>query len=180
MKASLPSVLTGTARRVARHGWSWLRDPGGRREERATASMAAFIMFFPLVVGAFGFGIDIARNIWIRTSIQNAVDTSAVGGAAVTDNLGAGGALRIKGADAIDEMRTLYKLNRANVGLTCLSGSEGQCWIEPDGHAPAVIGGTKITFQVREESKNAFLGFLGQPRQQYNLHSQAKISQATE
>jgi hypothetical protein len=164
---------------VARRGWSWLRDPAGRREERAASSMVAFIMFFPLIVGAFGFGIDIARNIWIRTSIQNAVDTSAVGGAGVTDNYGAGGALQIREGDAIAEMRTLYKLNRANVALTCLSGSEGQCWVEPNGHPPAVIGGTKITFDVREESKNAFLGFLGQRVQQYNLHSQAKISQAT-
>lgn len=176
MKTSLPSVLTGTARRLARHGWLWLRDPACRREERAASSMVAFIMFFPLIVGAFGFGIDIARNIWIRTSIQNAVDTSAVGGAAVTDNHGAGGALRIRGGDAIDEMRTLYKLNRANVALNCLGSVEGRCWIEPH---PPVVTGLRITFDVHEESTNAFLGFVGQPRQQYNLHGQAKISQAT-
>jgi hypothetical protein len=172
------SVLAGTARRLACRGWMWLRDPEGRREERAATSLVVFIMFFPLIVGAFGFGIDIAKNIWIRTSIQNAVDTSAVAGAAVTDS--STGVLRIRGdgpgsPGAQSEMHKLYASNRAdNPGLTCLSGPF--CWQEQ-----SVVTATTTQFNVQEQSKNAFLGFLGPNLriQNYSLQGKAKISLST-
>jgi hypothetical protein len=189
------AVLTGTARRVARLGWVWLRDPEARREERAASSLVVFIMFFPLIVGAFGFGIDISKNIWVRTSIQNAVDSSAVGGAGVTV-IDKKGVLLVDQALAPGEMRKLYALNRAdNPGLSCngdrvlVKGtSEVRCWTgekaqadkDPADKDPATGLYTRTLFAVHEESKNAFLGFLGQPIQNYWLQGKAKVSRATE
>jgi hypothetical protein len=190
MKVPRSLVLTGTARRVARLGWVWLRDPEARREERAASSLVVFIMFFPLIVGAFGFGIDISKNIWIRTSIQNAVDSSAVGGAGVTV-IDKKGVLLVDKALAPGQMRKLYALNRAdNPGLSCkgdrvlIKGtSEVRCWTGEKAQAdkdPATGLYTRTLFVVHEESKNAFLGFLGQPIQKYWLQGKAKVSRATE
>lgn len=179
----VPRSWVLTARRVARLGWVWLRDPGARREERAASSLVVFIMFFPLIVGAFGFGIDIARNIWIRTSIQNAVDSSAVGGAGVTKTNSAGG-LVVNPGPARVEMRKLYALNRAdNPGLSCkgdrtpITGTpHKRCWTGE----VTTVSTTTTLFEVREESKNAFLGFLGQPTQRYQLQGKAKVSLSTQ
>jgi|GEM_PF-5962342 len=179
----VPSVLTVTARRVARLGWLWLRDPGARREERAASSLVVFIMFFPLIVGAFGFGIDIAKNIWIRTSIQNAVDSSAVGGAGVTKT-NAAGVLKIDPGPAKVEMRKLYALNRRdNPGLSCngdrtaITGTPYQrCWTGE----VTTVGAATTLFRVQEESKNAFLGFVGQRTQKYKVQGQAKVSLSTQ
>jgi Putative Flp pilus-assembly TadE/G-like len=186
MKVPRFSVLTGAARRAGRHGWVWLRDPDARREERAASSLVVFIMFFPLIVGAFGFGIDIARNIWIRTSIQNAVDSSAVGGAGVTRTDPRTGALAIDAGAAKNEMRKLYFLNRAdNPSLTCRPAASftvgghtyARCW---RGEVATVDANTNTAvFEVQEQSKNAFLGFLGQPTQNYSLQGKAKFSLAT-
>lgn len=180
MKVPRSRVLTGTARRVARHGWLWLRDPDGRREERAASSLAVFIIFFPLIVGAFGFGIDIAKNIWIRSSIQNAVDTSAVGGAGVTQTDPGTGFPHINGPLAIDQMRNLYKLNRDdNPGLTCTGSgnSSSGCYTES-----WAVSWDKTEFNVHEQSRNSFLWFLGPNlrTQHYSLQGKAKISLATQ
>ena len=187
-KVPRSSVLTAMARQVVRHGWAWLRDPEGRREEGAAASLAAFIMFLPLIIGAFGFGVDHARNIWIRTSIQNAVDSSAVAGAAVTNTNRSTGAVEIDPANAPIAIRKLYALNRAdNPGLKCIGDRvhvagtpHERCWKEP---YPAVKVSPQlksIEFNVREQSTNAFLGFLGNPIQTYNLQGKAKVSLSTE
>jgi len=192
MKVRVSSVLTWTAGRVVRRGWVWLRDPEGRREERAATSLVVFIMFFPLIAGAFGFGIDIAKNIWIRTSIQNAVDNSAVGGAAVTVINKKTGAVEVDTVNAPGEMRKLYALNRAdNPSLSChapttfVVGSKSytRCWTGEKtlvGKDPKTGRLTTTQFNVKEESKNAFLGFLGQPIQAYSLQGKARVSLSTQ
>jgi hypothetical protein len=175
MKIPRPGVLTGAARRVARLGFAWLRDPEGRREERAATSLVMFIMFFPLIVGSFGLGVDVARNIWIRSSLQNAVDTAVVGGAAVTDPHVS--PVVIDPAGAIAETRMLYGKNRGDHrGLKC--PPSWSCW-ERD--APAVSpDGRTLTFGVHEETTNAFLMLLGQPTQEYNLNGKARLSLSTD
>jgi hypothetical protein len=184
MKAPRPDVLTGAARRVARHGLVWLRDPEGRREERAVSSLVMFFVFFPLIVAAFGTGIDVAKNVWIRTSIQNGLDSAAVGGAGTTTTVG--GVVTVDKKLAPGEMRKLYAINRAaNPGLKCIgSGSFAvgmrsyqRCWTEP---YPGIrMTATTTEFNVHEESTNAFLGLLGQPTQTYNLRGKAKVSLST-
>ena len=179
MQALRSSVVTGKARRVARLGWAWLRDPEGRREERAATSLVMFIMFFPVIVGSFGFGIDVARNIWVRSSLQNAVDTAVVGGAAVTRT--SAGLVIVDGRwdKAPAEVRKLYARNRAdNPGLKCFPGGPvygtpiTKCW------ATESLSTTddSANFGVREQTTNAFLMFLGQPTQEYNLKGHAEIS----
>lgn len=174
MKVPSSAVLTGPARRVAHRGWVWLRDPEGRREERAATSLVMFIVFFPLIVGSFGVGVDVARNIWVRTSLQNNVDTAVVGGAAVTTNERG---FHIDAGPAQAEIRKLYKMNRAdNPGLKCFSGP--YCWQEPFGAPVIGVPPLEATYTVREQTSNAFLQLLGQPTQQYNLRGHAKVSLA--
>ena len=164
----------------------WFRDTDGRREERAASSLVVFIMFFPLVVGAFGFGIDLARNVWIRNSIQNAVDSSVVGGAGTT-LIDHAGAVVINQPQAKIEMRKLYAINRGdNPGLTCIGDQASitangryyvRCWQEP---VPPATTTRTAQFDVREQSRNAFMGLLGMPTQDYNLRGKAKINQTTQ
>ena len=182
MKALRPSVVTGKARRVARLGWVWLRDPEGRREERAATSLVMFIMFFPLIVGSFGFGVDVARNIWVRTSLQNAVDTAVVGGAAVTTTRAGQVIVDGRPGKAKAEVRMLYARNRAdNPGLKCFPGGGTvagtmppitRCWTNES----LSTTDDSANFGVREQTTNAFLMLLGQRTQQYNLKGQAEIS----
>jgi len=190
MKVPRSALLTGTPRRVGRHGLVWLRDPEARREERATTSLVMFIMFFPMIVGAFGFGVDFARNTWVRTSIQNAVDTAAVAGAGTT-RVTTTGQVVVDWTKAAGQMRKLYALNRAdNPGLACLGdkffipGTGGllRCWTElplPK-VGSAAVPWKKTQFDVRERSSNAFLGILGYPYQTYHLTGKAVINRATE
>jgi hypothetical protein len=179
-----PGFLTGTARRLAGHGRVWLCDPQARREERAATPLVVFILFFPLIVGAFGFGVDHARNVWIRTSIQNAVDSAAVGGAAVTKINTRTRLLEVDKVNAPGEMRRLYAFNRAdNPGLICI-GDRAQisgttytrCW---RGEVTTVTARSTL-FKIQERSNNAFLGLLGQPTQTYNLQGKAKVNLATQ
>ena len=181
-------VVTATARRAARFGSVWLRDPDGRRDERAATSLVMFIMFFPLIVGSFGFGVDVARNIWIRTSLQNAVDTSVVGGAAVT-KISSAGQVVVDGGPGADqaqaEIRKLYALNREdNPGLKCFPGPPvlgttlTQCWTEPP--LSLIITANSAKFSVHEQSTNAFLMLLGSPTQEYNLKGHAEVARINE
>ena len=190
MTAPRPDCQSGTARRLARHGWVWLRDPEARREERATATLVACILFFPIILGAIGCGIDVARNIWIRTSIQNSVDAAAVGGAGVTVVNEVTGVLEINEAGAVIEMRKLYALNRADQpGVLCIGGEaplDGtdytRCWEETDDPTFELDddGHPTVKFFVNERSNNVFLPFLGIPTQSYHLEGKAVVNMATE
>ncbi|MGV8846524.1 TadE/TadG family type IV pilus assembly protein [Tessaracoccus sp.] len=178
--------MTGPLQRQACRFLDWLNDPWGRREERAASTLVAFFMFFPLVVGAFGFGIDLARNVWIRNSIQNAVDSAVVGGAGVT-KITSAGVVVINPVPAVAEMRKLYAINRAdNPNLKCIGDNAGfaangityhRCWRELP--APRVTSKT-AQFNVQEQSRNAFMGLLGMPTQSYTLQGKAKVNRSTE
>lgn len=163
--------------------WRWWRDPEGRRDE-ASNSFAMFVVMLPMILGAFGIGVDMSRNLYIRTSIQNHLDMATVAGAGTTVQTSAG--LRVDTKNALPQVERVYAVNRASgPGLSCIGnrsiieGTDGQrrCWTQP---VKAAATSTKVTYTVAERSRNSFLVVLGIKDQNYRVSSAAKVNQQTE
>lgn len=161
-----------------------------RRWDESSNSFAMFVVMLPLIIGAFGIGIDIARNVYIRTSLQNALDMATVGGAAVTE-VAPGGGLRIDADNALLTTEQVYALNRASgPSVDCVDtpgnipGTQlARCWRTGVGLRAPTVTDTAIYYSVRERSKNAFLPVLGVTSlvwQDYVLESHAVLKQSGE
>lgn len=156
---------------------------GRRRIEELSNSFALMVVMLPVILGAFGMGIDMARNTYIRTSLQNTLDMATVAGAAVT-NVTAGQPT-INPTGAIQQTERIYAIDRnTGPGLACI-GSRAivsgttlpMCWKR--WHAPRVRA-TKLTYSVVEKSRNAFLPVIGIDFQTYHLVSHAVVNQQTQ
>jgi Flp pilus assembly protein TadG len=155
----------------------------GQRDERGN-TLAMFIMLLPLILGAFGMGVDTARNVYIRTSLQNALDMATVGAAAVT-TVAPNGHVVIDAAGARRTVEQMYALNRGQKPSVSCSGpgtpvpgaGVPRCW---QASAPPQVTATRVSYEIREQSRNSFLGLLGAPTQTYTLRSTAVINQTTQ
>lgn len=159
--------------------------PGRRRgpSERGNA-LVVLITTLPLVVTAFGAGLDLTRNVWIRATLQNALDSATVAAAGVTRN-SASGELMIDASRAPEVGRLFYALNRPG-NVLCPPGGDpvanphGEpqrvCWNEPLGPPIVAPDGKSVEYRVQEVSPNTgFLNLIGLPRQRYTLISTARI-----
>lgn len=148
--------------------------------DEASNSFALFVVMLPMLLGAFGMGLDISRNVYIRTELQNALDLAVVGGAAeVTHN--SNGDIQIDRERAIATTERVYQANRAQAAaLECKGGAviagteQRRCWALWE---PAIANGAEFTYSVVETSRNAFLPTIGIPYQQYRLVSHASLRQ---
>lgn len=158
----------------------WWQDPDGRRDE-ASNSFAMFVVMLPLILGAFGIGVDMSRNVYLRTTIQNHLDLAVVSGAGTHVSNGT----KIDAHAALVQVERVYAVNRAaGPGLMCTgSGARvpgtrvGRCWTTP---YPAQVTPTSVKYSVREKSHNVFLTVLGIPNQTYNITSFARVNQNTQ
>lgn len=158
------------------------RRPRKIRDE-ASNSFALFIIMAPVIFGAFGTGLDVSRNVWIRTQLQNALDLAVVGGAG-TSNVASNGEVVIAEADALDNVEKIYALNRSSgPPLSCWGDrsnipdtAESRCWrvLERD------VRSQYLYYSISERSKNAFLPVIGIKWQEYTVTSEARIKQAAE
>jgi Flp pilus assembly protein TadG len=147
-------------------------------------TLAMFIVLLPIILGAFGMGVDTARNVYIRMSLQNALDMATVSGAAVT-TISPSGQVVIDPAGARRTVEQMYALNRGQKPAVSCSGpgtpvpgaGVARCW--QASHPPKVTAG-QVSYEIREQSRNAFLGLLGAPTQTYTLRSTAVINQTTQ
>lgn len=152
----------------------------GPRDESSN-SFALFVVMLPLLMGAFGMGMDMSRNVFIRTELQNALDLAVVGGAAEVRYTGSGD-IKVNQEAAVATTERLYNLNRINASkLECLggghiAGAEGQrrCWKVLD--LPAATG-VEYVYGVSERSRNAFLPVIGVVYQDYQIISRASLRQ---
>ena len=162
-----------------------------RLDERANG-LILLISTLPLVLSAFGLGLDMARNVWIRSTLQEALDSATVAASGVT-RVGPGNRLIVdtspaRPENATQQLRKYYAINRpgfvlcrpnpGSVPFTNMS----MCWVErPAGPGPQVgprvsPDGQRITYSVRERSPNSgFLRFVNINFQNYNVTSQARI-----
>ncbi len=161
------------------------RAPARRsRGEESGNSFVLFVVLLPILLGAFGLGLDMTRNVYIRTSLQNALDMATAAGAAVTTTA-PGGRTVLRPEEALQTVEQVYALNRSTgPALACLGSRQpvagttlGKCWVQP---APPVLTDTTITYTVRERSTNAFLQVLGVPYQDYRLQSRSRVNQTTQ
>jgi hypothetical protein len=166
----------------------WLRDPLGKRDEKSN-SIALFIVLLPIIIGAFGLGVDVARNLYIRTSLQNSLDMAVVGGSGVTTTDGNNQiVLGVRHGGVIDrnavvtEVERVYAMNRMQgPGLSCVGrgtvpGTRLQkCWEQP---TTPVVTSNFVYYSVAERSRNAFLQILSDDLiyQHYTLESRATIT----
>lgn len=158
----------------------WWRDPDDRRDE-ASNSFAMFIVLLPVILGSFGIGVDMSRNIYLRTVIQNHLDLAVVSGAGTHVANGT----KIDPSGALRQVERVYAVNRAaGPGLSCTgSGAKvygtnaPRCWTTP---TPAKVTATTVQYSVREKSVNAFLQVVGVPTQTYNITSFARVNQTTQ
>lgn len=151
-----------------------------RVREEASNSFALFVVMLPMLMGAFGLGLDMSRNVFIRTELQNALDLAVVGGAAEVKWSGDGD-LRINQEAAVNTTERIYNLNRAHASrLVCqghaviANGGGTRCWL-PYGEAKAT--GVEYVYGVTEKSRNAFLPVIGVEYQTYNIVSRASLRQ---
>lgn len=158
----------------------WWKDPEGRRDENSN-SFAMFVVMLPLILGSFGIGVDMSRNLYVRTAIRNHLDLAVVGGAGTHVASGK----TIDTAAALVEVERVYAMNRAQgPGLRCTGTGKivaktsiPRCWTQPK--APSITS-TSVTYTVREQSTNAFLQVLGIPLQTYTVSAKAKVNQTTQ
>lgn len=180
-KASRPF---GWPSRVRARAQRWQRKP----RDESSNSFALLIMLLPLILGAFGIGVDTARNTYIRISLQNDLDLATVGGAAVT-TYDTSNNLVIDENAALIEVARIYAQNRSvGPGLSCIGDQQRvpgtnpaipRCWrgLDPNGVTP---NGLRLNYSVSERSRNAFLPVLGITWQDYSLRSSAVLNQGTE
>lgn len=167
----------------------WWARRTGQTGESAVSTFVVFLLLMPMIVGTFGIGFDVARNTYIRMSLQNDLDSAVVGAAAVTGTDPDTGKLFIAG-DAVGAARTAYAYNRTNSpGLSCIGsgsipipgGAVAKCWVDASGpniYNPCVSSLTekcRIQWTVRERSANQFVKVLGIPVQNYELESEAVL-----
>jgi Flp pilus assembly protein TadG len=170
--------MTKNSTRAARRAERAKQRRFGRDE--ASNSFALFVVMLPMLLGAFGMGLDISRNVYIRTELQNALDLAVVGGAAEVRHDDAGN-IYVDQARAVAAAERIYDANRQQAArLECTSNHtiEGtgtrrcwQRWNEP------VASGGEFTYSVVEISKNAFLPVVGVTFQTYRLVSHASLRQ---
>lgn len=160
--------------------WRWWRDPDGRRDE-ASNSFAMFVVLLPVIIGSFGIGVDMSRNVYLRTTIQNHLDLAVVSGAGTHVTNGT----KIDPKAALVQTERVYAVNRAaGPGLTCTGSGKivtgttvPRCWTTP---SAAAITATTVRYSVREQSRNAFLQIVGVRTQTYNITSFARVNQNTQ
>lgn len=153
----------------------------GGRDEKSN-SFALFVITLPVILGAFGIGVDMTRNTYLRTSIQNHLDMATVAGASVMSGSVGG---KIDAKKAVAEVEKVYAVNRwAGPGLSCtgtgkrVPGTEApRCWTQPK---KPTVSTRSVTYTVGEQSTNAFLVVLGVPKQSYYIQSTAVVNQATQ
>lgn len=153
-----------------------------RVRDEASNSFAVFIILLPIIMGAFGMGLDFSRNVYIRTTIQNALDMATVSAAGVTE-VNDDGKVDILNRQAYETVEKVYAVNRAEVPLDCWGDGasiEGtslrRCWQETD----FAVTRDYLTFGVKERSKNAFLPVIGVKWQKYTVVSNARVNQDSE
>lgn len=154
------------------------------RADEASNSFAMFVVMLPMILGAFGIGVDMSRNLYIRTSIQNHLDMATVAGAATGTPTSTG--IKITKEYAIREVERVYAVNReGGPAMSCIgsqavvpgTGGLHRCWKQPVG---SKVTTTQVTYTVAERSRNAFLSVIGIPVQNYQVTSAAKVNQQTE
>ena len=168
----------GTGQPGPRRRWSG-------RDERANG-LIMLITMLPVVLSAFGLGLDMSRNVWIRSSLQGALDNATVAAAAVT-RVNGNGSLIIdtnpgRTDNAIMTVRLFYAKNRPGFvlckpGAPALVGTlQNLCWTEEPGYPQLSADGKTITYRIRERSPNSgFLNIVGIRFQDYELRSSARI-----
>lgn len=155
---------------------SWFRE-WFRSEEANT--FALLVTMLPMLMTAFGLGVDMTHNQYVRQELQASADqaTVAATGATVT---GADKVSRIvSDAEAFTILRRVYSANRdlGPARMNCIGTT--YCWAEPS--PPAIVSGRRVlVFTVHEQSRNGFLAGFGIPTQDYHLISRARVNQSTE
>lgn len=157
-----------------------LRQGATRVRDESSNSFALFVVMLPMLMGAFGLGLDISRNVYIRTDLQNSLDLAVVGGAASTVDKNNGG-IKIDAEKAIASTEKIYAANRPAKNLTCFGGGSipdsdaTRCW-EVVEHS-FTNSNTEFSYTVHEQSRNAFLPVIGIEYQQYTVSAHAAVRQ---
>lgn len=160
------------------------RHRAAKVRDESSNSFAMFVALLPVILGSFGMGIDISRNVFIRTSLQNSLDMAVVAGAGVT-KVGEGGYVEIDREKVIPTIEHTYALNRAaGPALDCreryviADSNQVRCWRLLPNHI--VVEPNYIEYGINERSRNAFLQVVGLAHQEYRLISEARVNQDTE
>lgn len=158
---------------------AWWRATESHRDEKSN-SFALFVVMLPILLGAFGLGVDVARNVYIRSSLENALDTAVTSGAAAGYVYnGQDGSFSLEQFTQATER--VYALNRQNgPGLSCIGAgivpgtTLPKCWVQPRGPQ---YDGTRheVRYSVQEQSRNSFLNVIGVPTQTYRIEGVAIV-----
>lgn len=151
--------------------------------DESSNSFAMLIVMLPMLLAAFGLGLDFARNLYIKISLNNALEQAVVSGAGVANTSRHG--VTIDPNAAMDAVQRVYAIDRtAGPSLDCIGPKTivpgtnyPQCWKT---WKATVVGQQFIQYGVDEQSTNMFLGIVGDSTQNYHLQAQARIKQATQ
>jgi hypothetical protein len=161
----------------------WLLNRDGNRDEKSN-SFALFIICLPIIIGAFGLGVDIARNVYVRQTMQSNLDLSVYSSLGNAHTDGSGNLVLDDPATVLASAEGLYAMNRADgPGLGCTNSGTvrlptGQivtkCWTT----TRTVVTSTTVCYWAVEKSRNAFLPVLSKDLlyQTYDLSSGATIA----
>ena len=160
------------------------RHKAPRRRNEASNSFALFVVMLPCILGSFGMGLDMSRNVFIRTELQNALDMATVSGAGVWV-VDSNGQPAIDKPGAIDAVEKVYAINRGNASKIDCWGTRAaipgtalrKCW---QMNGTPQVNAQYLSYGVKERSQNAFLTVVGVKWQKYDITSHAVINKASE
>ena len=153
---------------------AWMHDEDKGRSEHAN-TFVMFIVLLPLILGVFGMGVEVSRNVYMRTVIQTNLDLAVASGAAITKNDPLHpGFIDINYAEALRQVERIYATNRKpGPRLGCIAvptplpdDNLTKCWTNATPRTsnqprqPGPVTDAKLTYTVKEYSKNVFLPLL--------------------
>lgn len=167
---------------TARLGRWWQRAISrAEADEHAAVSAITVIIALPVLVFAFGYAVDVGRNVYLREEIQRSLDTATQAAAGNTVLVGNQVEINHSGQLPWSIVETVYGEDRPGA-FTCQSntglGGGSVCWKPVSGSLGRDADGvpnTLITYTVQETTNNPFSSFVWQPTQSFTVTSTAQV-----
>lgn len=155
----------------------------------------AFLMYMllmPVLVFTMGFGMQVAINQYVKTTLQSALDQATQSGVSLAQNGGIANRNVSLSAGIMDQVRKVYDTNRAEKvgslicrntlpkgGTTIITPTSGCVWGENSWTIYYKNGQPYLKVDITDYSTNLFGAVFGSSTQEYHIISEARITRSS-